>query len=547
MKKITLTTLFILLAVLGCTEEEEKVLATVGSEQILVKDFMQGYRPSVYPTEEEEREAKLKVLNRLIDDALLTAEARNRGYDKDSTLEDGIEATTQRALVNALYVAEVIDKSKASRTDAKRFYDADNTMLHLRIIHVESEDMANIIYQKIGEGVPFDTLAVKYSSHRSASRGGDMGKVPLSMFFETPEYKTISKLKEGDVTLPVQNEEAGFDIYTLIEKSEKENVQPFADVEEEMKKRVESLRQSKLSFESLERLLAEANIEYNDEALALLTKPQTELKEEDLSLWTIKIGGEVVDSVGSMMDVYLQYPQGLPERFLENAAERTAQPKALVKVATKRGLERDKTVKEAVATFVNSQIRMRITKEEITDKVEVGPQEAKIYYEEHPSEFFIPERRNLAIIRTPSYSDIQQAYSLLRNGKDFGEVASQFSDHSSKNRAGSIGFRRADDVSFKQFVEQGFKLSKGQYSRPFEVYNGYGIVKVLDVQQAYTRTFEAESLRIERTIRREKESSRREEFLEELKGRIPVEINEQLLMEIAKVEEKPEPQSQQQQ
>ena len=139
MRKITLPIIVFLLAVVACAKEEERVLARVGEEQVKVKDFLAQYRPQTYPSEEAEREAKLKVLEQLINDKLMEVEARSRGYASDTSLAEGIENTRKRALVNALYMKEVVDKVKVSRADIKRYYDADRIRLHLRIIHMDSD------------------------------------------------------------------------------------------------------------------------------------------------------------------------------------------------------------------------------------------------------------------------------------------------------------------------------------------------------------------------------------------------------------------------
>jgi parvulin-like peptidyl-prolyl isomerase len=537
MRKMTFPILFILVSVLACGTQEERILVRVGDETVKVKDFLVVYRPQSYPSEEAELEAKKKALDKLIEEKLLVAEARSRGYEEDPTIKEGLQDVIDRALINTLYMKEVVEKGKASRLDAKRFYEADKILLTLSIIHIDSDTLGYLIMEEFSVGVPFDTLAVRYSSHPTARSGGKAGTIPLSTFFEDPAFRELSSLKEGHTTLPIENESGGYDIYYLAERGEKEDQPPFKEMEVSIIKQIERMRQGKLSYESLERLLEEAKIEYNNAGLALLSKPSYALSEAELAVWTIKVDGKVTDSVGSMLEVYNRFPEGVPPQQLQAFAEYVVQRPALVSVALKRKLDRDPAVKEAIDGFIASQLRGRIYAEEVAAKIKVSPEEVRAYYDEHPDEFFVPERRKLSIIRTSSYSDIQQASSLLRQGQSFEEVARRFSDHQSAKRGGSIGFRKADDVSFKPFVEQGFKLAKGQYSRPFEVYNGFGIVKVDDVQPAYTKEFESEERRIERRLRGEKEKELKAAFIEELRGKIKVTVDEGLLLLIGRVEE----------
>jgi len=544
MRRMTFPILLILACVLACGTQEERILVRVGDETINVKDFLAAYRPRSYPSEEAELEAKKQVLDKLIEDKLLVAEARSRGYEEDPTVKEGLQDAVDRVLINTLYMKEVVEKAKASRLDAKRFYEADKILLTLSIIHIDSDTLGYLILQEFSTGVPFDTLAVRYSTHPSARNGGKVGTIPLSTFFEDPAFRELSRLKEGRSTLPLENESGGYDIYYLAERSEKEDQPPFKEMEASIIKQIERMRQGKLSYESLERLFEEANIEYNNIGLALLSKPKEALSEAELATWTIKVGGEVTDSVGSMLAVYSRFPEGVPPYQLQDFAKNVAQRPALVSVALKRKLDRDPAVKETIDAYIASQMRNRIYAEEVLEKIEIGAEKVRAYYDEHPDEFFVPERRKLSIIKTSSYSDVQQAFSLLRQGQPFEEVARRFSDHQqSAKRGGSIGFRKAGDVSFKTFVEHGFRLAKGNYSRSFEVPGGFGIVKVDDVQPAYTKEFDSEKRRIERRLRGEEEKEVKAAFIEELRKKIKVTIDEGLLLRVGKVEEEPEGES----
>ncbi|MBN2378236.1 peptidyl-prolyl cis-trans isomerase [candidate division WOR-3 bacterium] len=537
MRKITFTSLLLLLTALGCTKEEDKVVATVGTEKIRVKDFLMVYRPNVYESEEAEMETKHRALENMIDEKLLVAEARNRGYDQDTSLKEGIERATQSAMESALYKKLVLDKSKPTRAEVKKYYEAEKQLLELRLIHVDKEEEGKMVAEKFATGVPFDTLVVLFSTDRSAASGGNIGKVALARFYGTDVFDELSNLGEAQITKPVENNRGGYDIFYLISQSVDEEVPPLEEREEQITNWIERIKGAELAETTLDQLFEESKVEYNDEGLGLLTKPRNQLTSQDLSVWTIKVAGEITDSVGSMLMLYPSDTTGIRPEHLENAARYQIQPKVLEKAALKRNMDRDRTVKENVESYINAMIRQRIYAEEISNKVEITPEQVETYYHDNPDEFFIPERRNLAIIRTNSYSVIQQAYSLLASGKPFEEVAREYSDHSSNTRGGLIGAKREDDAEYKPFVEQAFKISKGQYSRPFEVANGFGIVKVLDIQKAYTKEFEKEMRNIERILRREMETVRKEEFLAELRERIPIEINESLLAKIAKPEE----------
>ncbi len=539
MRKIALLIIIVLFVGISCTAKEDLTLAKVGNEKITVQEFLSEYRPVTYPDETAELEGKKKVLEQIIDRKLMVAEAKSLGYDADTSLNEGKKQVFEKALVTALYNKEVIEKSKASGVEIKNFYNAENTILHLKVIQVNSDTVGAVLVRDMQSGVPFDTLAVRYSQHPSARNGGDIGKVSLARFyFDSEIYKALSKLKPGKTTKPLKSMFGSYEIYYLVDKSQPDKIQPLADRTEAIRRQIENGKERELRNSSLKKLLAESKIEYNEKAFSLLAKPSDSLSTADYSVWVSKVNGEVVDSVASLMSMYTQFSQGISRDMVQKAAEQRTLFPVLLYAARKRNLDKKKDVKNAVQQYVDSQIIGKLYTELIRDKVTVSDEEIDAYYNEHIKDFYVPERRNLSIIRTSSYGDIQQAYNQLRSGLSFEDVAKKFSDHQqSVDRGGSIGFRTIKDESFKPFVEQGFKLVKGQYSRPFEVYNGFGIVKIVDIQESFVREFEQEKYRIERIIRSEREGVLRESLLKKLRAKYPVDIDEKLLTEIGKVEE----------
>ena len=73
---------------------------------------------------------------------------------------------------------------------------------------------------------------------------------------------------------------------------------------------------------------------------------------------------------------------------------------------------------------------------------------------------------------------IQEVYSLLENGADFGEMAKQYSDDKGSGKKGGVlrPFRRGE-LRSKIFENMVFSLDSGQYSKPFKTEFGWHIVK----------------------------------------------------------------------
>ena len=69
----------------------------------------------------------------------------------------------------------------------------------------------------------------------------------------------------------------------------------------------------------------------------------------------------------------------------------------------------------------------------------------------------------------------------VRGGKDFGELAKQFSECPSRERGGALGwFGKGQMV--KPFERAAFALQKGQLSEPVQTEFGWHIIKCLDTK-----------------------------------------------------------------
>jgi peptidyl-prolyl cis-trans isomerase D len=78
---------------------------------------------------------------------------------------------------------------------------------------------------------------------------------------------------------------------------------------------------------------------------------------------------------------------------------------------------------------------------------------------------------------------------MARDGKDFAELAKQYSEGPSKDVGGKIGpFKKEEMVA--PFAEQAFSMNPGEISEPVKTRFGWHIIKVEKINEADTITFE---------------------------------------------------------
>jgi peptidyl-prolyl cis-trans isomerase D len=137
-----------------------------------------------------------------------------------------------------------------------------------------------------------------------------------------------------------------------------------------------------------------------------------------------------------------------------------------------------------------------------TDRVSLTEEELRTYYDDNPDEFYTPktvEARHILIKVDPqadekSIEEARQkaleALKLAREGRDFAELAKEYSEGPTAANCGYLGaFRK--DAMVKPFADQAFAMKAGDVSEPVQTRFGWHIIKVEKVNEATTRSFEA--------------------------------------------------------
>jgi len=125
----------------------------------------------------------------------------------------------------------------------------------------------------------------------------------------------------------------------------------------------------------------------------------------------------------------------------------------------------------------------------------------KNYFSNHASDFE-EERAHIAhiLVRTNSSMSeeemqqaktrIYEAYSKLKEGKDFADLAVSYSsDTLSSKNGGDLGWLKRGSIS-PVFSEVAFSLESGAYSEPLQTEFGYHIVKAIESPKVIKKSFD---------------------------------------------------------
>src|SRR5437764_770269 len=147
-------------------------------------------------------------------------------------------------------------------------------------------------------------------------------------------------------------------------------------------------------------------------------------------------------------------------------------------------------------------------------------------YEKSRSRLEVPEKRHARHILITGKDDAaalaqaQQVLAQAKAGKDFGELAKQYSqDPGSAHNGGDLGW--AERSSFvAPFAEALYGMRVGEIKGPVKTQFGYHIIRLDEIQPGKSKSFEEARSDLEAQLRRDRATDRFGEVQEQLQSRV---------------------------
>ncbi|HKD53459.1 MAG TPA: peptidyl-prolyl cis-trans isomerase, partial [Steroidobacteraceae bacterium] len=164
--------------------------------------------------------------------------------------------------------------------------------------------------------------------------------------------------------------------------------------------------------------------------------------------------------------------------------------------------------------------------ESLAAQQSLSDQDLRAAYEKQRGRLEVPEKRHAHHILITGKDDAaalaqaQQVLAQAKAGKDFGELAKQYSqDPGSAPNGGDLGW--ADRNSFvKPFADALFSMKVGEISGPIKTQFGYHIIRLDEIQQGKTKSFEEARPELEAQLRRDHATDRFGEIQEQLQSKL---------------------------
>jgi peptidyl-prolyl cis-trans isomerase SurA len=174
---------------------------------------------------------------------------------------------------------------------------------------------------------------------------------------------------------------------------------------------------------------------------------------------------------------------------------------------------------------IRRQLLMReVMQREIGSRIQLSQADARKFYEAHKEEFKSPGMVRLGQIlvstdkRKPDEAEkrANEALAELKAGQRFAEVAKKYSDGSSAEQGGDVGFMKEGTLAPDIAAVVG-KLDINEFSNPIQTKYGYIILKVLERYSPGIPKFEEVEQRVDEVLYEQQMQPRYREYLTRLR------------------------------
>ena len=188
-------------------------------------------------------------------------------------------------------------------------------------------------------------------------------------------------------------------------------------------------------------------------------------------------------------------------------------------------VEKDGLNYEDFKDQIRRQLLMReVIGREVGSRIQLSREDARKYYEAHKNEFKSPGMVRLGQIlvttekRKPEEAEkrANEALAELKAGQRFAEVAKKYSDGSSAEQGGDVGFMKEGTLA-PDIGAVVAKLDLNEFSNPIQTRYGYIILKVLERYSPGVPKFEEVEQRVNEVLYEERMQPDLREYMTRLR------------------------------
>lgn len=422
---------------------------------------------------------ELELLDRLITIRLLVQEAATMGLADLPEIRKQVDVESRTILRDVLRESLVKDLEPDAAAVEARFKDLVREYKTASLLFA-NEEAARQAHAEIAGGKPYAEVAARVLAQKTATAKDD------ATYHQRKEYlpqvaEAIARLDVGQVS-PVLRVEAGFVVVKVDDVRYPESAEARAEARLQVagEQRVAALRAHEEDLRKQyvvvnEALLESLDYEAKEPGIDALLKDTRVLAEiKGASPVTI---GDLTDDL--RMQVFHRGDQAGQGRRLnarkETGLETIVGRRLMNMEAHRLGMDKTDAYLDRVRAFESSLVFETFVQKVIVPDSKVGEEEAKRYYADHRGEYSSPEMmkvRGLAFARRGAAED---AIRKLREGADFGWLATLAEGQVDKATPGVLAFdgKPITTASMPEEMQEAVAGSKAGEFRLYESPEGH--------------------------------------------------------------------------
>jgi parvulin-like peptidyl-prolyl isomerase len=508
-------------------------------------------------------ELRMQQLERMIEDELTFQDAVQSQVDKDEWIVDELKHLERKAAGRLAYEENVYEKA-IPETLVTELYDKMGREVEIRHVLLRvSQDSIRVLERltrlrsRVVAGEEFGEIARTVSQDSlTAENGGALGYVKWGhRGFGDRFYETAFTLDVGEISQPVRSP-LGLHLLTVDGWRDLPKP-PLDEIKEDLYReffaeRHAEIRQREAEF--IDIVLASARISVNEETLLFLYSAIVELKvthqfhpaerlnncltptlgAEELgriliamqdSSYTVadflSLEGEKIPIAASVLDTYDQFRKYIVDLIPYD------------ELIAEWALKNQYQLRDRVVKYIAESKRTRMLREIQRIMLEgclVEPEEEELleYHKRHQDNYSHPESRKVQEIFVRDGILAREVSERASRGEDFDSLALKYNERSlTKRDNGYLGYVAAQQ--HEHIGERSATMKVGEVSPPIKSKLGYSIIRVLDFRPKSLKSYEDAKSEVRRDLSRTMLASCRQEWLERLKSKARIEVDEQKL------------------
>ena len=204
-----------------CTKrspEAPVVLASTGTGQVLLDDYLDGYREFLFQTGAQDNLFfRNAFLSGEIDRIILLAWADTSGFRQRADVQEAIATIRGQTTLNAYYQNDIKANHIVPEAAIREAFRRSKINIHARHLFTHTLEEAQELRRRLAAGELFESLAREtFSDSILATTGGDLGFFTYNEMepaFEDAAYA----LDDGEISQPVRTR-SGFSIIQVLER-----------------------------------------------------------------------------------------------------------------------------------------------------------------------------------------------------------------------------------------------------------------------------------------------------------------------------------------